>query len=113
MAVFYKAQTFWDDERLDLLTLSLGMTLPDGIYLNSYISQNLSQNLDAGYGWRAGITFNLSHYLGLVRMASLARILNHRYLFDSLRWGISNDRARTTRDVRSTKNRLYLYAEAD
>jgi len=63
-AINYRAQTFWDDDRLDLLSLNLGVTLPAGIYLSSFVSQDLG----SGHGWSAGITVNLS--LGGQRTAS-------------------------------------------
>jgi outer membrane usher protein len=55
-AINYTAQTSWDDDRLDLLTVNLGVTLLDGIYLSSYVSQDL----DLERGWSAGVTVNLS-----------------------------------------------------
>lgn len=55
MGINYMAQTSWQEERVDLLSVNLGVTLPEGIYLSSY----LSQDLGADQGWSAGITFNL------------------------------------------------------
>jgi outer membrane usher protein len=55
-AINYTAQKSWDDDRLDLLTVNLGVTLSKGIYLSSYVSQDL----DLERGWSAGITLNLS-----------------------------------------------------
>jgi outer membrane usher protein len=63
-AINYTTQASWDDDRLDLLTVNLGVTLLDGIYLSSYVSQDLGLER----GWSAGITFNLS--LGGRRTAS-------------------------------------------
>ncbi|WP_290793644.1 fimbria/pilus outer membrane usher protein, partial [Halomonas sp.] len=63
-AINYTAQTSWDDSRLDLLSVNLGVTLPQGIYLSSYLSQDLGPDHD----WSAGITFSMS--LGQQRTAS-------------------------------------------
>jgi outer membrane usher protein len=63
-AINYTSQTSWDDDRLDLLTVNLGVTLLRGIYLSSYVSQDLGPE----DGWSAGISFNLS--LGGQRSAS-------------------------------------------
>jgi outer membrane usher protein len=65
----YTAQTNWDDRRLELLSINLGVTLPQGIYLSSYVSQDLGP----GHGWSAGITFNL--WLGRQRSASTSTSL--------------------------------------
>lgn len=68
-AINYTAQTSWDDDRLDLLSVNLSVTLPDGIYLSGYISRDLG----SGHDWSAGITFNLS--LGGQRTASASTSL--------------------------------------
>jgi outer membrane usher protein len=68
-AVNYTAQTSWDQDRLDLLSVSLGVTLPEGIYLSGYVSQDLGP----GHGWSAGVTLNLS--LGGQRTASSSNSL--------------------------------------
>lgn len=68
----YTAQTSWEEERVDLLSINLGVTLPEGIYLSSY----LSQDLGAEKGWSAGITFNLP--LGRQRTASTSSSFNRK-----------------------------------
>jgi outer membrane usher protein len=68
-SINYTAQRSWDDDRLDLLTVNLSMTLPAGIYMGSY----LSQNLGTGHNWSAGITFSMS--LGSQRTANASTSL--------------------------------------
>lgn len=63
-AINYTSQTSWDDDRLELLSVNLGVTLPQGIYLSGYASQDLGPE----NSWSAGITFNKS--LGRQRTAS-------------------------------------------
>ncbi|WP_417656697.1 fimbria/pilus outer membrane usher protein [Pseudidiomarina aestuarii] len=63
-AINYTAQKSWDNSRLELLTVNLGLTLAEGIYLSSYASKDLSSD----QGWSAGITLNFS--LGKQRSAS-------------------------------------------
>jgi outer membrane usher protein len=64
-AINYTTQASWgDDDRLDLLTVNLGVTLPGDIYLSSFLSQDLGPEHD----WSAGINFSLS--LGRQRTAS-------------------------------------------
>lgn len=55
-SISYTAQTSWDDSRLDLLTANLTVTLPAGIYLGSYVSQNFGP----ASSWSAGITVSMS-----------------------------------------------------
>jgi outer membrane usher protein len=63
-AINYTTQSSWDEDRLELLTVNLGVTLAGGIYLSSYVSQDLGPE----DGWSAGVNFNLS--LGGQRTAS-------------------------------------------
>jgi outer membrane usher protein len=55
-AINYTAQTSWDDDRLDLLTVNLAVTLPGGGYLSSYVSQDLGSE----HAWSAGVIFSIS-----------------------------------------------------
>ncbi|WP_194755986.1 fimbria/pilus outer membrane usher protein [Aliidiomarina indica] len=68
-AINYTAQTSWDNSRLDLLAVSLGATLSDGIYLSSYASKDLGPR----NGWSAGITLNVS----LGKQRALTASTNH------------------------------------
>ena len=71
-AINYTAQTSWEKDRVDLVSVNLGVTLPEGIYLSSYVSQDLA----ADNGWSAGITFNLP--LGRQRTANTSSSFNHK-----------------------------------
>ena len=71
-AINYTAQRSWEEDRVDLVSVNLGVTLPEGIYLSSYVSQDLG----ADKGWSAGITFNLP--LGRQRTANTSSSFNHK-----------------------------------
>lgn len=55
-AINYMGQTSWDKDRLNLLTLNLGVTLAQGSYLSAYASRDLGTT----HNWHAGISINVA-----------------------------------------------------